>query len=40
MDAFRTLTGGSTFDRKRFAGDMNHFQVTLSFTLSGQATTV
>jgi hypothetical protein len=27
MDAFRTLTGGSTFDRKRFAGDMNHFQV-------------
>lgn len=34
MDAFRTLTGGSTFDRKRFAGDMNHFQVhtpSLSF---------
>ncbi|GAA5884111.1 hypothetical protein JCM3774_002932 [Rhodotorula dairenensis] len=26
MDAFRTLTGGSKFDRKRFAGDMNHFQ--------------
>jgi len=26
MDAFRTLTGGSNFDRKRFKGDINHFQ--------------
>ncbi|GAA5982899.1 hypothetical protein JCM10908_006825 [Rhodotorula pacifica] len=26
MDAFRTLTGGSRFDKKRFQGDMNHFQ--------------
>ena len=26
MDAFRTLTGGSNFDRKRFKSDMNHFQ--------------
>jgi len=26
MDAFRTLTGGSNFDRKRFKQDINHFQ--------------
>ncbi|GAA6006785.1 hypothetical protein JCM11491_003180 [Sporobolomyces phaffii] len=26
MDAFRTLTGGSTFDRKRFKRDIHHFQ--------------
>ncbi|GAA5837774.1 hypothetical protein JCM11251_002319 [Rhodosporidiobolus azoricus] len=26
MDAFRTLTGGSRFDKKRFSGDINHFQ--------------
>ncbi|GAA6033533.1 hypothetical protein JCM8097_001441 [Rhodosporidiobolus ruineniae] len=26
MDAFRTLTGGSRFDTKRFQGDINHFQ--------------
>ncbi|BGP20700.1 hypothetical protein JCM10213_001053 [Rhodosporidiobolus nylandii] len=26
MDAFRTLTGGSHFDKKRFKGDIQHFQ--------------
>ncbi|GAA5884203.1 hypothetical protein JCM6882_002178 [Rhodosporidiobolus microsporus] len=26
MDAFRTLTGGSRFDKKRFSSDINHFQ--------------
>ncbi|GAA5938092.1 RNA-dependent ATPase ROK1 [Sporobolomyces koalae] len=26
MDAFRTLTGGSNFDRKRFKHDIHHFQ--------------
>ena len=26
MDAFRTLTGGSRFDRKRFASDMSSFE--------------
>ncbi|BGP52138.1 RNA-dependent ATPase rok1 [Rhodotorula kratochvilovae] len=26
MDAFRTLTGGSRFDKKRFQGDITHFQ--------------
>ncbi|GAA5847136.1 hypothetical protein JCM5353_005156 [Sporobolomyces roseus] len=26
MDAFRTLTGGSNFDHKRFKQDINHFQ--------------
>ncbi|GAA6056241.1 hypothetical protein JCM3770_002104 [Rhodotorula araucariae] len=27
MDAFRTLTGGSRFDKKRFQADLNHFEV-------------
>lgn len=38
MDAFRTLTGGSRFDRKRFAGDMNHFQESLARSLARSAT--
>lgn len=29
MDAFRTLTGGSRFDKKRFHADMTHFTVSL-----------
>lgn len=29
MDAFRTLTGGSRFDRNRFKADIHHFQPQL-----------
>lgn len=31
MDAFRTLTGGSRFNRTRFAGDIGAFEVRLPF---------
>jgi hypothetical protein len=33
MDAFRTLTGGSRFDKTRFQSDINHFQVRPSLSL-------
>ncbi|GAA5974581.1 hypothetical protein JCM11641_007011, partial [Rhodosporidiobolus odoratus] len=34
MDAFRTLTGGSRFDTKRFKSDIQHFQPTKQPTAS------
>ncbi|GAA6061522.1 hypothetical protein JCM10212_004512 [Sporobolomyces blumeae] len=37
MDAFRTLTGGSNFDRKRFKSDIQHFQPQLAATAASPA---
>jgi len=40
MDAFRTLTGGSNFDHKRFKQDINHFQPSSNSPSTSTSTSI